>query len=148
MPKRRPKKTDHLIPVTTPASKCKAGVWFGDRKEFKDRQARLMEAIKDQVCWIAVEGAIIAVREEPHGIVLIAPNPTLPGMIVLADGAGKVDTERLQEAYTRLVQDLAASMEIPTQVLTSTDEKVEFDYEDEIGRILTELDKAEKKGES
>lgn len=88
MPRRRPLKNDHLIPVTTPASKAKAGVWFGDRKEFKERQAKLMAAIKDKVAWIPVEDAIIAVREEPRGIVLIAPNPTLPGMIILADGAG------------------------------------------------------------
>jgi hypothetical protein len=144
MPRRRPLKSDHLIPVTTPASKAKAGVWFGDRKEFKERQAKLMAAIKDKVAWIPVEGAIIAVREEPRGIVLIAPNPTLPGIIVLADGAGAKDTKRLQDAHLQLVRELASSMSIPTQVLTSEDEKVEFDYEDEIGRIIDELEKAEK----
>nr|WP_315598510.1 hypothetical protein [uncultured Cupriavidus sp.] len=128
-------------------SKYKAGVWFGDRKEFKDRQTKIMEAIKEKVAWIPVEGAIIAVREEPHGIVLIAPNPTLPGIIVLADGAGQRDTKRMQEAHIQLVQELAQSLSIPTQVLTSEDEQVEFDYEDEIGRILDELDKAEGKEE-
>ncbi len=133
-----------MIPVTTPASKAKAGVWFGDRKEFKKRQTLLMEAIKDKVAWIPVEGAIIAVREEPRGIVLLAPNPTLPGIIVLADGAGQKDTQRLQETHVQLVRDLAAAIEIPTQVMNAEDEKVELAYEEEVARIIGELDKAKK----
>jgi len=53
------------------------------------------------------------VSTEPAGIVVIAPNPTLPGIIVLADGGTRAGTERLRSQYTKLVREAMEQLEIP-----------------------------------
>lgn len=112
MPTERRKKTDHLIYADVVDSKQKAGVWMGERASFQERQKQILEGIKDQLDWVPVEGAIMAISTEPAGIAVIAPNPSLPGMIVLADGGSPAASSDLQARYEAVIRDVMADLGI------------------------------------
>jgi len=107
MPTRRPRKVDHLIYADVVDSKAKSGLWFSEKKSFRSRQRQIMECTKNQIDWITLRGAILAISRKPHGIVVIAPNPSLPGIVVLADGTTKANTEKLQRKYAAIVEKCA-----------------------------------------
>ncbi|MFE2141600.1 hypothetical protein ACFXA3_07565 [Streptomyces sp. NPDC059456] len=96
MPKPRREKQNHLIYADVVDSKSKAGVWMGERASFRDKQARILEAMKDRTDWVNLEGAVMVISTEPAGLTVIAPNPTLPGVIVLSDGGSPAASARLQ----------------------------------------------------
>ncbi|MFB0629112.1 hypothetical protein [Streptomyces sp. AB3(2024)] len=104
MPKPREQKDNHLIYADAVGSRGKSGVWFGDREDFKSKQVSVMDAVKERIEWVPVEDAVMAISLDPPGIVLMAPNPSLPGIIVLADGATSENTEHLKKHYTEIVQ--------------------------------------------
>lgn len=114
MAKRRQVKSDHLIYADAVGSRGKSGVWFGEREEFKKRQTEVMDTIKERVDWVPLEGAMLAISADPPGIVVIAPNPSLPGVIVVADGATKANSEKLQEIYTAIVRQAVQDAGITT----------------------------------
>ncbi|MFD5746492.1 hypothetical protein [Streptomyces sp. NPDC127033] len=99
----RERKDDHLLYADAVGSRGKSGVWFGEREAFQTRQHEVMDAVKDQVNWVALENAVMAVSLDPPGIVVMAPNPSLPGIIVLADGATPENSEQLKSQYTAIV---------------------------------------------
>lgn len=115
MPTPREKKQDHLLYADAVASRGKSGVWFGEREEFKATQTEVMEAIKDRFDWVSLEDAIMAVSLDPPGIVVIAPNPSLPGIIVLADGATAANTEQLKSEYTEMVRQVLEANNISVE---------------------------------
>lgn len=121
MPVERPKKNDHLLIGEVAKSSSKAGIWFGEANAFKSRQKKILTELQDQIDWLKLPNAILAISQDPHGIVVIAPNPSLPGIIVLADGTTKSNTAKLQEKYTRLVA--AATEKTGTTALTSSKRK-------------------------
>ncbi|TCR22919.1 hypothetical protein EV578_104249 [Streptomyces sp. BK205] len=104
MPVQRRGKNDHLLHADVVDSKQKAGVWMGERDAFHAKQSEILEAIKDEADWVPIEGAIMVVSTEPAGITLIAPNPTLPGVIVLADGGSPAASARLQAVGEDMVR--------------------------------------------
>lgn len=104
MPTPRRPKNDHLIYADVVDSKSKAGVWMGERDAFQAKQQQILETLKDRSDWVPVDNAIMVVSTEPAGITVIAPNPTLPGMIVLADGGSPEATSQLQAAGEELVR--------------------------------------------
>ena len=104
MPKPRKRKTDHLIYADHTGSRGKSGVWFGEQTEFKALQAHVMGGIKEKINWIPLDGALLAIDADPPGITVIAPNPSLPGVIVVSDGSTPTATAALQERYTDLVR--------------------------------------------
>jgi len=108
MPTRRRAKNDHLIYADVVDSKTKAGVWMGERDAFQAKQAEILEEVKDKSDWVPVESAIMMVSTEPAGITFIAANPTLPGVIVLADGGSPEASARLQAAGEELVRNVMA----------------------------------------
>ncbi|MEU9342079.1 hypothetical protein AB0D74_12780 [Streptomyces sp. NPDC048278] len=108
MPTPRRTKGDHLIYADVVDSKSKAGVWMGERDAFQAKQAEIMEALKDNTDWVPVENAIMVVSTEPAGITIIAANPTLPGVIVLADGGSPEASAQLQATGEELVRKLMA----------------------------------------
>ncbi|OLT25967.1 hypothetical protein BJF83_21990 [Nocardiopsis sp. CNR-923] len=112
MPTARRSKTDHLIYADVVDSKSKAGVWMGERESFQEQQSRILEAVKDKLDWVAVEGAIMAISTEPAGIAVIAPNPTLPGVIVLADGGSPAASAELQATYEKTIREAMAELGI------------------------------------
>ncbi|GGU81833.1 hypothetical protein GCM10010260_12930 [Streptomyces filipinensis] len=112
MPKPREKKDNHLLYADAVASRGKSGVWFGEREDFKTKQTSVMDAVKERVEWVPVENAVMAISLDPPGIVLMAPNPSLPGIIVLADGATSENTEHLKKHYTEIVQDVLKAADI------------------------------------
>ncbi|MGI5401929.1 hypothetical protein ACQEVG_21290 [Streptomyces sp. CA-135486] len=112
MPTPRRSKNDHLIYADVVDSKSKAGVWMGERASFQDRQRQIMETVKDELDWVPVEGAIMAISTAPAGIVVIAPNPSLPGVIVLADGGSPAASAELQAAYEEVVRKSMAELGI------------------------------------
>lgn len=99
MAKERPVKDNHLIYADAVGSRGKSGVWFGEQKAFKEHQAQIIERLKDQVDWVPLENAMLAVSIDPPGICVIAPNPSLPGIIVLADGATPENTAAIRAQY-------------------------------------------------
>lgn len=113
MPKPRAKKDNHLLYADAVASRGKSGVWFGEREDFKTTQSEVMDAVKDRIDWVPIENAVMAVSLDPPGIVVIAPNPSLPGIIVLADGATAANTEHLKQHYTQVVQEVLEAADIP-----------------------------------
>ncbi|WFB08199.1 hypothetical protein LRS74_14910 [Streptomyces sp. LX-29] len=115
MPTPRRSKNDHLIYADVVDSKSKAGVWMGERASFQDRQRQIMEAVKDGLDWVPVEGAIMAISTEPAGIAVIAPNPSLPGVIVLADGGSPAATADLQARYEEVVRTSMADLGIAAE---------------------------------
>jgi hypothetical protein len=104
MPTERPVKDNHLIYADAVQSRNKSGVWFGEQKAFKDHQANVLEKIKDRIDWVPLENAVLAVSIDPPGICIIAPNPSLPGIIVLADGATPENTATIRQRYIDLVR--------------------------------------------
>ncbi|MET9218667.1 hypothetical protein ABZX65_07775 [Streptomyces sp. NPDC003300] len=112
MPKARREKQDHLIYADVVDSKTKAGVWMGERASFRDEQGRILEALKDSTDWVGLDGAIMVISTEPAGLTVIAPNPTLPGVIVLSDGGSPAATARLQADGERQVRGVMAELGI------------------------------------
>ena len=112
MPKPRSKKDNHLLYADAVGSRGKSGVWFGEREEFKAAQSQVIDAVKEKIDWVPVENAIMAVSLDPPGIVLIAPNPSLPGIIVLSDGATTANSEYLTKQYTEIVRDALKAADI------------------------------------
>ncbi|MCC2280245.1 hypothetical protein LKL35_33220 [Streptomyces sp. ET3-23] len=112
MPKSRREKNDHLIYADVVDSKSKAGVWMGERASFQQKQSEILETIKDQVNWVELKDAIMVVSTEPAGITLMAPNPTLPGVIVLADGGSPAASAKLQAAGEETVRKVMAQLGI------------------------------------
>jgi hypothetical protein len=104
--KKRPKKVDQLIYADVTDSKAKAGVWFGETTAWKRNQKSIMAALRDRISWVNLPGAILAISDQPVGVVLIAPNPSLPGIFVVADGTTKTNTAKLQSQYSKLVAGL------------------------------------------
>jgi len=115
MPKQRAKKDNHLLYADAVGSRGKSGVWFGEREEFKSAQVDVIDAIKEQIDWVPVENAIMAVSLDPPGIVVIAPNPSLPGIIVLADGATTANSEYLTKQYTEIVRGALKAADISVE---------------------------------
>lgn len=107
MAKRRPNKEDHLIPVDICDSRAKAGVWFGEKRGWKTLQNAVLEKFKDEANWVDVKKAILVISEKPEGVVLVAPNPALPGIMVFANGTTASTTERLYKIYTKKIAELA-----------------------------------------
>jgi hypothetical protein len=112
MPTPRRTKSDHLIHADVVDSKSKAGVWMGERASFQDKQGQILEALKDQLAWVPLDGAIMAISTNPAGITVIAPNPTLPGLIVLADGGSPAATAHLQVNGEDLVRKVMSDLRI------------------------------------
>jgi hypothetical protein len=110
--RKRREKLDHLVYADAVDSRGKSGVWFGERTEFQARQQDVMEKIKDEADWLPLEGAIMCVSVEPAGIAVIVPNPSLPGIMVLADGSTQEVTAQLQARYTKLVAEAVKKLEI------------------------------------
>lgn len=104
MPQARREKTNHLIYADVVDSKSKAGVWMGERASFQEKQGRLIEALKERTDWVELKDAIMVISAEPAGITVIAPNPTLPGVIVLADGGSPAASAQLQTAAEEKVR--------------------------------------------
>ncbi|MFJ8956503.1 hypothetical protein ACIRJL_10685 [Streptomyces sp. NPDC102383] len=104
MPTPRRPKSDHLIYADVVDSKSKAGVWMGERDAFQAKQTEILEGVKDKTDWVPVENAIMMVSTAPAGITFIAANPTLPGVIVLADGGSPEATAQLQAAGVEIVR--------------------------------------------
>lgn len=98
MPQARREKNDHLIYADVVDSKSKAGVWMGEQASFQENQNRIIEAVKEQTDWVELKNAIMVITTDPAGITVIAPNPTLPGVIVFADGGSPGATAKLQTA--------------------------------------------------
>jgi hypothetical protein len=114
MPTKRLVKDDHLIkPGGWADSHSKSGVWFSEKKSFKNRQRKVMSELKESLNWVPVEGAIMAISADPAGIVVIAPNPTLPGIMVFANGTTPANTAALHEKYTRMVRESMDAAEVP-----------------------------------
>jgi len=116
MAKARPRKTDHLIPADRVGSAAKAGVWFGEQSKFKEIQGQILSGLKDDIDWIPLENAILAVSTEPPGLAIIAPNPSLPGIIVLADGATIKSTEVIQQRYAEKVAAVSDKLSVATYI--------------------------------
>lgn len=116
MVRERKRKTNHLIPADRVGSAAKAGVWFGEKERFKDIQAQIMEKVKDKIDWLPLSDAILAVSAEPPGIVVIASNPTLPGVIILGDAASMEATQQIQDRFTELVSGITDEMNIETHI--------------------------------
>jgi hypothetical protein len=112
MPRERAKKDNHLLYADAVGSRGKSGVWFGEREEFKATQVHVIDAIKERIDWVPVENAIMAVSLDPPGIAIIAPNPSLPGIIVLADGATNANSDYLVKHYTEIVRDALKAADI------------------------------------
>ena len=109
MATRRPLKTDHLIPIDICDSKSKAGVWFGEKRGWKKLQKDVMNQFKDATNWVDVKNSILVISEKPEGVVLVAPNPALPGIMVFANGTTEASTKELYRRYTQQVSAIAAS---------------------------------------
>lgn len=112
MPMARRTKNDHLIHADVVDSKSKAGVWMGERASFQDKQRQILEALKDNLDWVPLEGGIMAISTSPAGIIVIAPNPTLPGLIVLADGGSPAASAHLQADGEGIVRKVMADLGI------------------------------------
>ncbi|MFE6406543.1 hypothetical protein ACFVOR_06365 [Streptomyces sp. NPDC057837] len=111
MPQARREKKDHLIYADVVDSKSKAGVWMGERASFQEEQGRIIEALKKRTDWVELKGAIMVIGTDPAGITVIAPNPTLPGVIVLADG-GSATSAKLQAAAEEKVREVSGELGI------------------------------------
>jgi hypothetical protein len=112
MPKPRERKTDHLLYADAVDSRGKSGVWFGERDEFQSAQREVMDVLRDRLDWVALDDAIMAVSLDPPGIAVITPNPSLPGILILADGATQANTDALKQRYTDLVREVLAEKNV------------------------------------
>ena len=74
-----------------------------------------MDMLKDRIDWVPVENTILAIDTEIPGVVLIAPNPSLPGIMVLADASTTEATQRLREKYSAVVEEVASVLGIATE---------------------------------
>jgi hypothetical protein len=101
----RPKKDNHLIYADAVGSRGKSGVWFGEQKAFKEQQVKIMEALREKLDWVPMSEAILAISVDPPGICVVAPNPSLPGIIVLADGATPENTAEIRQRYISSVRE-------------------------------------------
>jgi hypothetical protein len=104
MAKERPVKDNHLLFADSTGSRGKSGVWFGEQQAFKAKQAEVMNAVKDSVSFVPLDGAVLAISVDPPGICVIAPNPSLPGIIVLADGATPETTTTIKSHHIDVVR--------------------------------------------
>ncbi|MEU5432992.1 hypothetical protein AB0G73_06385 [Streptomyces sp. NPDC020719] len=104
MPQARREKQDHLIYADVVDSKAKAGVWMGEQAAFQEKQGRIIEALKERTDWVELKDAVMVISTAPAGITVIAPNPTLPGVIVLADGGSPAASAKLQAAAEETVR--------------------------------------------
>jgi hypothetical protein len=129
-------KNDHLIPADRTASSKKAGIWFAQTERFKDTQNKIMENIKDKIDWVNLPDAILAINIDPPGVIVIAPNPTLPGIIVLVDGATSSTELELQQKYTKAVAAIVESMGIDVYHDQSIEEDLKIE---ESSRKLLEV---------
>ncbi|MFJ2555485.1 MULTISPECIES: hypothetical protein [unclassified Streptomyces] len=93
-------------------SKSKAGVWMGERASFQENQGRIIEALKEGTDWVELKDAIMVIGSDPAGITVIAPNPTLPGVIVLSDGGSPATSAKLQAAAEEKVRTVMAELGI------------------------------------
>lgn len=112
MPIPRRSKGDHLLHADVVDSKSKAGVWMGEQANFKADQANISEALKERTDWVDLENAVLVISTDPAGITVIAPNPTLPGMIVLADGGSPLASQILRDKGVELVRTTMAQLGI------------------------------------
>jgi len=112
MPKSRAKKENHLIYADAVGSRGKSGVWFGEREEYQAKQAEVMDIVRDRIDWVPLENAVMAVSVDPPGIAVIAPNPTLPGIIVLADGATSESSDALRTQFLAVVQEALETADV------------------------------------
>jgi hypothetical protein len=112
MPTPRRPKTNHLIYADVVDSKTKAGVWMGERASFQDKQKQILDRLKDQLNWVSLDDAIMVISTEPAGITVIAPNPSLPGLIVLADGGSPAASANLQAAHEDVIRKVMAGLGI------------------------------------
>lgn len=99
----RKQKKDHLMFADIAKSRSKAGIWFQEAKSFRKHQRDAMRLVADQIDWVKLPNVIMAISQNPAGVVVIAPNPSLPGILVLADGTTTANTEKLQAKYTKIV---------------------------------------------
>ena len=112
MPTPRRPKTNHLIYADVVDSKTKAGVWMGERASFQDKQKQILDRLKDQLNWVSLDDAIMVISTEPAGITVIAPNPSLPGLIVLADGGSPAASANLQATHEDVIRKVMAGLGI------------------------------------
>ncbi|MFI1866935.1 hypothetical protein [Streptomyces jumonjinensis] len=112
MPQARREKKDHLIYADVVDSKSKAGVWMGERASFQEKQGRIIEALKERADWVELKDAIMVISADPAGITVIAPNPTLPGVIVLADGGSSATSAKLQASAEETVREVMGELGI------------------------------------
>ena len=110
MATRRPNKEDHLIPIDICDSRAKAGVWFGEKRGWKTMQNTILEKFKDDTNWVDIKKAILVISDKPEGVVLVAPNPSLPGIMVFANGTTASTTQQLYKEYTKKISQLAQEM--------------------------------------
>ncbi|MEV0443325.1 hypothetical protein AB0I46_30825 [Streptomyces spectabilis] len=115
MPTPRQHKENHILYADAVGSTCKSGVWFTESDSFKGQQRAVLEAVKEKIDWVAVENVVMAVSLDPPGIALIAPNPSLPGVIVLADGATPASTEELRAHYVEVVREATQEAGVPVE---------------------------------
>ncbi|MGH3735681.1 MAG: hypothetical protein ACRDT6_08670 [Micromonosporaceae bacterium] len=112
MPTPRRSKDDHLIYADVVDSDSKAGVWMGEREAFQANQSKIMEAVKDRTDWVSLKDAVMVITTDPAGITVIAANPTLPGMIVLADGGCPENSAKLQSMSEEVIRQVMADLGI------------------------------------
>lgn len=121
MPKVRPKAPDEANKRPGSGwgdSRAKAGVWFAEKAKFKAHQREVLAALKDEFDWVPVKDVIMVVNQKTPGIVLVAPNPSLPGMIILANGVTETGTSRLQTAMEKRVASIADGLGVPTEKIS------------------------------
>ncbi|MFK4222127.1 hypothetical protein [Streptomyces sp. NPDC019890] len=112
MPTPRRTKNDHLIYADVVDSKSKAGVWMGAQDAYQAKQGQIMEALKDNASWVPLDNAIMVISTAPAGITVIAPNPTLPGLIALADGGSPAASAELQAVAEETIRKAMADLGI------------------------------------
>ncbi|MGW4596651.1 hypothetical protein ACWEOA_15295 [Streptomyces sp. NPDC004457] len=112
MPQARREKKDHLIYADVVDSKSKAGVWMGERASFQEKQGRILEALKERTDWVELKDAVMVISTDPAGITVIAPNPSLPGVIVLADGGSPAASAELQATAEQQVREVMGELGI------------------------------------
>ncbi|MFZ5987980.1 MAG: hypothetical protein ACOYWZ_12770 [Bacillota bacterium] len=114
MPKIRPKKpeTDTAKGGGWGDSKAKAGIWFYEKQKFRVRQKKVIEELKKKVGYLNIEDAIMVVDPLIEGIAVVAPNPSLPGIIILADGPTQEKSCELQERVRSIVSEIMNDLDI------------------------------------
>ena len=116
MANERPVKDNHLIYADAVGSRGKSGVWFGEQSAFKEHQNRIMELMRDKIDWVPLENAVLAVSIDPPGICVVAPNPSLPGIVVLADGATPENTRIIRDRYIAQTREVIESLGLGSQL--------------------------------